>query len=229
MNFFSNVSYKSCEQNSNLSLLRFTLSTHGPYDFPSNTDLNFGDKEEDYVNSVHYADSCIGNFMNRAKKEVWYNNTLFVFVSDHSHNSPKNYAYDSPEYRRIPFIFYGNVIDSLFRGISYEATVSQIDLAATVLGQMNMDYSEFKYSKNIFAHSHIADLTGTNYAYYSFEEGFGYVEQGSSLVWSVNNNGKFVIRDQWHDEAHFPLSDSLTLLKRGQAILQTLSQDYSRY
>lgn len=207
----------------------FTLSTHGPYDFPSSTDLNFGGKEEDYVNSVHYADSCIGDFINRAKKESWYNNTLFVFVSDHSHNSPKNYAYESPEYRRIPLIFYGNVIDTAFRGISYEATVSQIDLASTLLGQMNIDYAEFKYSKNVFAHSRRADITGTNYAYYSFEEGFGYVEQSSSLVWSVNNHGTYAVRDRWHDEAHFPLSDSLTLLKRGQAILQTLSQDYSRY
>jgi len=207
----------------------FTLSTHGPYDFPSTTDLKFGDKEEDYVNSVHYADSCIGDFIRRAKNEPWYSNTLFVFVSDHSHNSPKNYTFNSPQYRRIPLIFYGDVVDSDSRGINYEFTVSQIDLAATLLGQLNIDYSGFKYSQNVFAFSRTTGFTGNRYAFYSFEEGFGIVEQASSLVWSVNNQGTFSHRDRWHDEEDFPMSDSLELLKKGQAILQTLSVDYSQY
>lgn len=207
----------------------FTLSSHGPYDFPSNTDLNFGDKEEEYVNSVHYADSCIGDFIRRAKSESWYNNTLFVFVSDHSHNSPKNYAFNSPEYRRIPLILYGDPIDSLSRGVNYEFTVSQIDLAATLLGQMNIDHSEFRYSKNVFSFSRATDFTGHHYAFYAFEEGFGLVEQTSSLVWSVDNTGTYSLRDRWHDEGHFPQSDSLELLKRGQAILQTISVDYDEY
>lgn len=207
----------------------FTLSSHGPYDFPSNTDLNFGDKEEDYVNSVHYADSCIGDFIRRAKSEPWYSNTLFVFVSDHSHNSPKNYAFNSPEYRRIPLIFYGDVIDSLVKGNNNEQTVSQTDLAATLLGQMNIDYSDFKYSQNIFGFSRTTGFSGKAFAFYAFEEGFGIVEPASSLIWSVNNTGNYSLRDRWHDEEHFPLSDSLKLLKQGQAILQTISVDYAQY
>lgn len=204
----------------------FTLSTHGPYDFPSNTDLNFGDKEEEYVNSIHYADSCIGDFIRRAKKEPWYSNTLFVFVSDHSHNTPMNYGFTSPEYRRIPMIFYGNVIDSASRDIAYERTVSQTDLTSTLLGQLGINYSEFKYSRNLFRHSAFAVLTAPDFAYYAFEEGFGLVEPTASLTWSVDGRAKYMTREHWHADDR---PDSLALLRKGQAIMQTISTDYWGY
>lgn len=206
----------------------FTLSTHGPYDFPSHTDLNFGDKEEEYVNSVHYADSCIGDFIRRAKKEPWYRNTLFVFVSDHSHNTPMNYAFNSAAYRRIPLIFYGDVLPPQVRGIAYESTVSQIDLAATLLGQLHIDHRDFRYSRNVLSFSGSGD-DGSGFAYYAFEEGFGLVESGSTLTWSVDGRAVYTKRDRWHDEGDVPVSDSLSLLRKGQAIMQTVSTDYYSY
>ena len=203
----------------------FTLSTHGPYDDPSSTDLHFGDKEADYVNSIHYADSCIGDFIHRAQKEPWYNNTLFVFVSDHSHNSPMNYSYISPEYRRIPLIFYGNVLDTVCRRQEMIGTISQTDLASTLLAQLGIDYSEFKYSRNYFNFSYDPFYT----AYYSFEEGFGVVEPRSSLTWSVNGSADFTERTRTPFNKNITFADSLRLLKKGQAILQTLSTDYANY
>jgi phosphoglycerol transferase MdoB-like AlkP superfamily enzyme len=198
----------------------FTLSTHGPYDFPSGTDLHFGDKEKEYVNSVHYADSCIGDFIRRARAEPWYQNTLFIFVSDHSHNSPMNYSFNSPEYRRIPMFFYGSVLDTAFCGRKYEATASQTDLAATLLAQLNIDHSEFKFSKNLF------NPEAGRFAFYTFEEGFGFINHEADLIWSVDNRGTYFRRV---DSTSGFQSDSLTLLKKGQSILQTLSVDYSQY
>lgn len=200
----------------------FTLSTHGPYDFPSNTDLNYGDKEEDYVNSIHYADSCIGEFIRRAKKERWYKNTLFVFISDHSHNSPMNYEFISPPYRRIPWIFYGEVIDSTYRGMQNQKTVSQTDLASTLLGQLGIAYSDFKYSKNAFNRS------SNHFAYYSFEEGFGFVRDDAWITWSIDGRASFGCPAK-PAEKDIRKADSLSALKNGQAILQTLSVDYWQY
>lgn len=200
----------------------FTLSTHGPYDFPSNTDLNYGDKEEDYVNSIHYADSCIGDFIRRAKKEPWYKNTLFVFISDHSHNSPLNYAFISPHYRRIPWILFGEVIDSTYRGMQEPKIVSQTDLASTLLGQLEIDYSDFKYSKNVF------NPSTRHFAYYSFEEGFGFVRDDAWITWSTDNRATFGGSAN-PPEKKARVADSLSVLKNGQSILQTLSIDYWQY
>lgn len=198
----------------------FTLSTHGPYDFPLVTDLNIGDKEEDYVNSVHYADSCIGDFISRARKEPWYDNTLFVFVSDHSHNTPKNYPFNAPEYRRIPMLFFGPVIDTTFRGYRYEATASQTDLAATLLSQLGLSATKFRYSKNLF------NPTVARFAFYTFEEGLGYVNDEATLVWSVDGRGEY---HPVQGPVSSSVSDSLSILKNGQAILQVLSDDYWQY
>lgn len=202
----------------------FTLSTHGPYDFPSNTDLNYGDKEEDYVNSIHYADSCIGDFIRRAKKEPWYSSTLFVFISDHSHNSPKNYAFTSPPYRRIPLVFFGEVIDTCYRGMQNVRTVSQTDLASSLLAQLGIDYSDFKYSNNVF------NPSSKYFAYYSFEEGFGFVIDDAWITWDIKGPATFYRNENSGKMNINPRTqDSLYLLKNGQSILQTLSFDYWKY
>jgi len=69
----------------------FTVSSHSPYDFPAEHKLSFNSKANKYVNSVAYTDQCLGEFMKRAKEEDWYENTLFVLVADHSHNSPREW------------------------------------------------------------------------------------------------------------------------------------------
>jgi hypothetical protein len=193
----------------------FTLSTHGPFDFPLKKDLNWGEKEEDYVNSIYYADNCIHNFITSAKKEAWFKNTLFVFVSDHSHNSPKNYVYTQPEYRRIPMLFYGEVLKQEVRGMKYEETAAQTDLASTLLHQLHLPATDFIYSKNLFN-------PGTRkFANYAFEEGFGIVENHSYLVWHTDGRTEFNTTNS--------ATDSLFFLKNGQAYLQHVMNSYWSY
>jgi len=69
----------------------FTLSTHMPYDFHRQEAWKGveNDAEQKYSEAIHYADKQIGLFFSQAKKQTWYNNTLFVLVADHSHNTYK--------------------------------------------------------------------------------------------------------------------------------------------
>jgi phosphoglycerol transferase MdoB-like AlkP superfamily enzyme len=194
----------------------FTLSTHGPFDFPMKEMLHWGDKEKPYINSVYYADSCIHNFISNAKKYPWYKNTLFVFVSDHSHNSPKNWDFNQPEYRHIPMLFYGEVIRPEFRGMKYDSVASQTDLAATLLHQLDLDASEFMFSKNLF------NPYSPNYAWYAFDEGFGIVKPEARLAWHVKEN-----RTQF-EQAASP-ADRDKALKEGKAFLQFMSERYFSY
>ncbi|HEY4800211.1 MAG TPA: sulfatase-like hydrolase/transferase, partial [Bacteroidia bacterium] len=77
----------------------FTLSSHSPYDMPmkESKKVKFGSDEDEYVNSVRYADEKLFEFLQDAKKEKWFDNTLFVFVSDHSHRTPKHWVQQQPE------------------------------------------------------------------------------------------------------------------------------------
>ena len=194
----------------------FTLSTHGPYDIPVEDVLNWGDKEKEYINTVHYADSCLNHFMNEAKKQPWFDNTLFVFISDHHHNTPKNYSYYSPEYRRIPFVFYGNVIKPEFRGMKSSRICSQLDLASTLLHQLNMDAKPFVWSQNLFnPHS-------PEFAFYSFDEGFGWIRPEGRLVYHIQE-------DRFESERYRNSNDKQRLLREGKAYIQRVTEEFWKY
>ncbi len=194
----------------------FTQSTHGPFDFPMEEVLHWGEKEKLYINSAYYADRCIFNFIAEAKKSSWYKNTLFIFVSDHSHNSPKNWAFNQKEYRRIPLLFFGDVIKPEYRGLLNDSIASQTDLASTLLHQLNMDAENFIYSKNLFN-----PYTPHN-AYYAFDEGFGIVAAEGSMAWNVKDN-----RTEF--EKVNSIEDGKKLKQQGQAFLQFLMDEYFRY
>ncbi|CAN5750189.1 alkaline phosphatase family protein [soil metagenome] len=194
----------------------FTGSTHSPFDFPMEEKLHWGDKEKAYINSVYYADNCIHNFIESAKKTSWFKNTLFIFVSDHSHNSPKSWQFNEPNYRHIPMLFYGEVIKPEYRGLKYTEVASQTDLAATLLKQLNLDADKFTYSKNLF-NPYI-----NHFAYYAFDEGFGIVKPEGHLTWHVKEN-----RTEFA-KSNSPQQET-QMKKEGQAFLQTLMDEYFKY
>jgi phosphoglycerol transferase MdoB-like AlkP superfamily enzyme len=193
---------------------QFTQSTHGPFDFPKEQKLyTWGEKENDYINSVYYADSCLNVFMNEAKKKEWYKNTLFVFISDHSHNTPKNYGYNQMQYRRIPFVLFGEVIKENYRGLHLKQVCSQLDLAATLLGQLKIQSKNFEWSKNQF------NPYVRHNAFYTFDEGLGYIEPSGNYVWHVSEN-------RFEFERYYVPSGKKTLHKRGKAYLQRITEQF---
>ncbi|TND01585.1 MAG: sulfatase [Bacteroidetes bacterium] len=195
----------------------FTLSTHGPFDIPMKKDkLKWGDDEQDYINSAYYADSCIGKFIEAAKKEPWYKNTVFVFVSDHSHNSPKKYIYYNPEYRRIVMMLYGEPIRAEFRGYHHRKICSQVDLASTLLHQLGMDASKYRYSKNLF-NPYTPEL-----AFYSHEYGIGFISPKGSVVYNIGEN-------KWLTERARKPEDLPELKKQSQAYLQAMFEEYLKF
>lgn len=194
----------------------FTLSTHGPFDIPMKPELNWGGKEKEYINSALYADRCIHNFLESARKQPWYSNTLFIFVPDHSHNSPRNWSFNEPNYRRIPMVFYGEVIKPEYRGYHCRKICSQIDLAATLLTQLKLDAAPFHYSKNLF------NTYAPEYAYYAFDEGFGWIRPGGHVVYEVRQNR--IEHEKVSSDAQ-----RNKLITEGKAWLQIMTEEYWNY
>ena len=116
----------------------FTISSHSPYDFPGEHLLSFNSKEDKYVNSVAYTDKYLGEFMKNVRFEPWYKNTLFIIVSDHSHNSPTNRRVAQKEKFHIPMLWYGEVIKKEFKGTSWDKVCSHIDISPTILKQLEI-------------------------------------------------------------------------------------------
>lgn len=192
----------------------FTLSTHSPYDQPMEKVLQWGDNENNYINSAYYTDRSLGQFFSKAKEKEWYKNTLFIIVADHSHNSYKNWSFTSPNYHKIPMLFYGEVINKKYRGQKIDRLSNQNDLAKTLLNQLDYDSSPFKWSRDLFnPHS-------PEYAYYSFEEGLGWVRPNGYFVYQA--------RLDHYSEENLPVESADSIKKEGKSFLQVLFDEYMK-
>ena len=108
----------------------FTVSSHEPYIIPDKYKNVFKEGGVQMHKCVEYTDYSIKRFFNEAKKEPWFNNTIFVFVADHG-NQTYYFEYMKPIQRfAVPIIIYQP--NSKYVGVN-EDLAQQIDIYPTIL------------------------------------------------------------------------------------------------
>lgn len=157
----------------------FTLSSHSPYDQPMEDVINWGGYDKGYINSVYYSDKSIAKFLEDAKKEPWYKHTLFIISADHSHHTPRAWSRADKNWHHIPILFYGEVIKKQYRGKNIDKIISQRDIAATLLSQLNIDHSDFLWSRDVFCKEYQEN------AYIMTRDGFGLITNQGSLTYNI--------------------------------------------
>lgn len=188
----------------------FTLSSHSPYDQPIQNHFDWNVPEINYINSVYYTDYALGKYIAEAKKTAWYKNTLFIFVADHSHNTHRSHPYFSFEYNYIPMMFYGEVIKPEYRGIQMNNYVTQSDLPATILRQLDMSHDEFTWSRNIL------NPYSPTFNYMEALDGVGFIRPEGHFFY----NGV----QHYFIEKQLPPESEERIIKEGQSYLQVLFQ-----
>lgn len=184
----------------------FSLSSHEPYDVPVHH-IKGEEQLALFQNSMYYTDSVLGDFIQRIKKEPWWDNTLVVIVADHGHPLPGHDPNGRPSKFHIPLVFTGGALQMKGRN---NTIGSQTDIAATVLNQLNLPADQFHWSKDLL------DSTARQFAFYSFNNGFGWVvPSGIATVDNVSGKTIFMI----------PGFDT-TQLKFGKAYMQASYQDF---
>ena len=145
-----------------------TLSSHEPFDVPVE---KFEDK---MLNSMWFADSCIGSVVEHLKASEGWSNTLVVVIADHAYLYPYGVSASAVVRHRIPMIWLGGALDGALVVDNY---CSQTDLAATLLAQLGVDCSSFTMSRDI--------LSGreNNFGYYTFNNGFGVVDSCGATIY----------------------------------------------
>lgn len=195
----------------------FTVSTHSPYDQPMDDVISWAStkNQNGYLNSAYYTDKCLAEYLKKAKSQPWYSNTLFIIVADHSHDSYKHWPIYSKEYRKIPMLFYGDVIKDQFKGIKISRIGSQTDIAGTLLKQLNINTDSFFWSRNLL------NPTTPEFAYYESNDGPGWVTTDGYMVYSNTVN------DFLELESEPSKQDSLIM--NGKSYLQVLFQEFMDY
>lgn len=194
--------------------LLMTITSHEPFDAPVEKVFDEKNVASNYKNTVHYTDKSLGNYFEKARKESWYHNTLFILVADHGHIYPKGRTYNEPLRYKIPLLFYGDVIKKEYRGKTLSKFGSQTDIAATILNQLNSNSQAFHWSKDLL------NQESPSFAFYTFEDGFGWVTDEEFFVFD-NATQKIVMQKIKLNE-----TKKDEIINRGKAYLQTLFQEY---
>lgn len=107
----------------------FTGITHEPFTstLPQFDKYPYDSWEHGFLNTLSFADWSIGELLKRAKKDGWFEDTIFVFVADHTSGGP---ADDSlKNHFRIPLVIYA---PKILKPRQIDYVVSQTDLIPTI-------------------------------------------------------------------------------------------------
>ena len=120
-----------------------TTSNHRPYTYPEGRiDIPSGDGR---AGAVKYTDYAIGRFLDQARGKPWFDQTVFIFVADHTAGSAGTEDLPVANYH-IPLLIYA---PKFVEPREFSGLASQIDLAPTLLGLLNMDYVSTFFGRNV--------------------------------------------------------------------------------
>jgi len=133
--------------NQKFATIMFSQSNHSPFNYPSDKiKLLEGVPRKSVKNAVKYADYAIGRFIEMAKKEDYYKDTIFVIVADHN-NIVVGLDMVPVDRFHIPALILGSDI----KPMSYEHISSQPDVLATALDLLGLDLTYPIMGHSIFS------------------------------------------------------------------------------
>jgi len=182
-----------------------TLSSHEPYGIPGSGLFAGATVQEQFYNSLHYADRSLEQFLEEARKQDWWDNTLVIILGNHGHKWPETGS--KVDNFKVPMIWTGGLVKN---GFTVKHVYSQLDVAATVLGQLGIPSREFGWSKNIF------DKGTHPWAFFVFNDGFGYVNDRTPVLF--DNVGRLVMDN--------PEAARSKELEAGKALMQRTYQSF---
>jgi len=151
-----------------------TTSNHRPYTFPENR-VDMPQKHRE--GAVKYTDWAIGDFIKRSAGKPWFDNTVFIFIADHTAKAAGKV--DLPVWRyHIPMIWYA---PKLIKPGTMERLMSQIDVAPTLLGWLGQSYRSRFFGYDMFNLE-----AGRERAFISTYQKLGYMKDGRLVVLDVN-------------------------------------------
>lgn len=193
----------------------FTLSSHSPYDFPMASNIQWPKLEKEFVNSAAYSDYSLGEFFALAKRQSWYENTIFIVMADHSHNTYRNHELQSFAYHKIPLLLFGPALVDSLHGKQFEKICGNTDVTATLLAQLGLSHKDYPWSKNLFNQYY------DPFAYFELNEGFGWKRPEGEYVWNQSTNKAFV--DSLPDDSRNKI------IEEGKAYLQVWYSEFLGY
>jgi phosphoglycerol transferase MdoB-like AlkP superfamily enzyme len=141
-----------------------TADNHRPYTIPSEDKAEFklanytldalqknGFESNDELNAFRYTDFCYQKFIEAAKKETYFNNTIFVFIGDHGIRGnatmyPKVWTEQGITAEHVPLLFYS---PKFIAPQKLSFICSQIDVLPTIAPFTKTSFTNNTLGRNI--------------------------------------------------------------------------------
>jgi phosphoglycerol transferase MdoB-like AlkP superfamily enzyme len=154
-----------------------TTSNHRPFTYPEEKiDIPSGTGRD---GGVKYADYAVGRFIEQVKRRQWFEDTIIVIVADHCAGSAGKTELPVKRYE-IPLLVYA---PSHVKSGKIDTLASQIDIAPTVLGLLNMSYQTKFFGKDILKMAPFQER-----AFISTYQKLGFIKADRLLIMGPQNH-----------------------------------------
>lgn len=158
----------------------FTSTNHTDFHLPSKKFERYPQDLRNYngsLNAYIYVDNAIERFMEKAKKEPWFDNTIFIFTADHGAGDalcpigkalrPDDKSLASIEHFRIPLVIYA---PKIFKPQEIKTLGSQNDILPSIL-----DLLGFKQPFSVMGNSLFDPTVKNRFVYFYAGDLIGYI------------------------------------------------------
>lgn len=183
-----------------------TAGFHRPYTIPkgskefrpalaSKKDLkknSFSSLEE--YNSLRFQDYSFGHFMNLAKSESYYSNTIFVILGDHGLPAPESNHYPKGmvDYQltihHTPLLFHA---PGILKESTYDKVASQVDILPTLAGMVGIPYRNTTLGRDLFDKSYDDNRFTFIYSWHECPKKIGLIGKKFYYQYSPSKKGLF--------------------------------------
>lgn len=122
--------------------------------FPDDSLKKYGFEANDELNAFRFTDFCFQKFIEAAKKEKYFDNTIFMFIGDHGIDGnvgtmfPRAWTDDRLTSYHVPLLFYA---PRLLKPQSYHCVASQVDVLPTLAGLANIPYRNTTLGRDLLS------------------------------------------------------------------------------
>ncbi|MFK8284470.1 LTA synthase family protein [Capnocytophaga canis] len=159
----------------------FTVSSHHPFKVPQQYEGKFDKGNLEIHQCVQYTDHALKKFFENAKKQSWFQNTIFVFTNDHGNQTYYD-LYKQPITKMgSPIMFYSPNEEFVTIGKSSEIA-QQIDIYPSLVDLMGYNKPFRSWGRSLFA-----EANETPRAYISDTHVYSLMQ--GSYIYVMNQDG----------------------------------------
>ncbi len=151
---------------------------------PADSLKKYGFENNDELNAFRFTDFCFASFMETAKKQPWFANTIFMFVGDHGINGnagtmfPPAWSDEGLTRNHVPLLFYSPNIIAPRR---LHCVASQVDVLPTLAGLAGINYTNSSFGRDLLK-QYATDSGKSNIAF----------------IYDANNQDLGIVNGSWY-------------------------------